>query len=358
MENLSRAEQLEEIKRELASFQRDIASIRDSVNLSNITDEIEDKKTLVSGFPLRIQNLRAENYVFDNDLEKQIIQLKNRWISNEIEIKRAISRESLPLKNDLRQLELQLKQAELQKNNPIQAKRLFSSLKFSHDNLKSKVDSSTKAVKGLYDSLNTEIYKMDQFLKSVEFSYKELNEACFKLLAHENLIMAVEALWTKDGKEDKNDPKGCLFLTDQRLIFEQKEEVATKKVLFVTTERKLVQEELFSIPLASIDEMKATEQGLFKNKDFLDLKLNSQATYHQIQLHLFGQDSADWVSMINKVNSGDYDKNRTKEVPQEIIDKIKNAPTICPSCGATIKAVILRGMDQFDCEYCGAVIRL
>jgi hypothetical protein len=358
MENLSRTEQLEEIKKELANIQYDFASIRDSVNLSNITDEIEDKKTMVSGFPLRIQKLRSENYVFDKDLEKQIIQLKNRWISNEPEIKRAISRETIPLRNDLRQLELQLKQAEIQKNNPIQAKKLLSSIKFSKDNLTDKVNSVTKAIKGLYDSLNSEIQKMDQFLKWLEFSYKELGEACFKLLAHENLIMAVEAVWTKDGKEDKNDPRGNLFLTDQRLIFEQKEEVAAKKVLFVTTERKLIQEELFSIPLLSIDEMKATEQGLFKNKDFLDLKLNSQATHHQIQLHLFGQDSADWLSMINKVNSGDYDKNRTEEVPQEVIDKIKNAPTICPSCGATIKAVVLRGMDQFDCEYCGVVIRL
>ena len=41
--------------------------------------------------------------------------------------------------------------------------------------------------------------------------------------------MGVKAVWTKDGKEDKSDPEGTLYLTDQRLLFEQKEEVATKK---------------------------------------------------------------------------------------------------------------------------------
>ncbi len=358
MENLSRAEQLEEVQRELSSCQRDITSLRNSVNLSRITDEIEDKRTLVNGFPLRVQQLRSENYVFDNELEKQIIHLKNQWVANEGEVKRAVARESVHLRKDLQQLEIQLRQAELQKNNLVQAKKLLSSLKFSHDNLNDKVNSATKSINGFYDSLKTEIETMNQFLKTLEYSFKELNEACFKLLAQENLIRVVEAVWTRDGREDKDDPKGRLYLTDQRLIFEQKEEVATKKVLFVTTERKLVQEELFAIPLRYIEDIKATQQGLFKNKDFLDIKLNAQATYHQIQLHLFGQNSDEWVSMINKINNGDYDKNRTQEVPQEILDKVKNAPTICPACGATIRAVILRGMDQFDCEYCGAVIRL
>ena len=56
------------------------------------------------------------------------------------------------------------------------------------------------------------------------------------------MVRAVKALWTRDEQEDKTDPKGILFLTDQRLLFEQREEIATKKVLFVTTERKKVQE--------------------------------------------------------------------------------------------------------------------
>ena len=228
----------------------------------------------------------------------------------------------------------------------------------NQDSLEDAIDAAESTVEGYYDTLAKEIADFDRHLKLVEGSFEELNSACFKLMEQENLIMRVEAVWTKDGREDKNDPKGNLFLTDQRLIFEQKEEVATKKVLFVTTERKLVQEELFAIPLNHIEEIKATEQGMFKNKDFIDLKFSSQAPYHQVQLHLFGQDSSDWHKLINKVTSGDFDKDRTQEIDEEVLEKVKNAPTTCPSCNASINVTILRGMTEIQCEYCGQIIRL
>ena len=60
--------------------------------------------------------------------------------------------------------------------------------------------------------------------------------------------MAVKARWDQEGD---NDPEGILYLTDKRLIFERKEKVATKKVLFVTVSSQMVHEVMIDQPLAT-----------------------------------------------------------------------------------------------------------
>ena len=42
---------------------------------------------------------------------------------------------------------------------------------------------------------------------------------------------------------------------------------------------------------------------------------------------------------------------------KEVLERVKNAPTKCPSCGGAINQPILRGMVSLSCEYCGDVIR-
>ena len=235
---------------------------------------------------------------------------------------------------------------------------MLNGVKAKIENLDHKASSSERMLRGMYDKFNQEYQTYTAHLKKVEWGLQQLSESCFKLQAHEEFINAVESVWTKDGKEDKNDPKGILYLSDQRLLFEQKEEVATKKVLFVTTERKMVQELLFEIPVSMLEKIEATEQGLFKNQDFLDILLSPGAPFARVQLHLFGQNSSDWKAMINALQAGEYDKNRTRTLEPEILEKIKNAPTVCPNCNGAITQPILRGMQQLTCEFCGSVIKL
>jgi len=170
--------------------------------------------------------------------------------------------------------------------------------------------------------------------------------------------MAVEAVWIQSGKESGEDPKGVLYLTDQRLIFEQKQEIATKKFLFIATEKQKVQKLQFEFPVALIEGIKPTKQGLFGREDHLELDLVSGAPIHNPHLHLLGQDCNAWHGLINQVKAGDTNRNRAIEVDQADLDKVKTAPTQCPVCGGAITQPVLRGMDSIKCEYCGNVIRL
>lgn len=185
----------------------------------------------------------------------------------------------------------------------------------------------------------------------------QLAEAKFTLLPTEGGLCAIKAVWCKDGKERDDDPEGILYLTDQRLLFEQKEEVATKKFLFITTEKQKIQELEWEAPVVSIEDVKPSKQGFLKNEDHLDIRFGNGAPFQNASLHIW-QEGSEWVKMINRVKTKDFDKNRAVAIDQKEIDKTKQVPAQCPSCGANLAQVILRGQDSTKCEYCGFIIRL
>ena len=55
-------------------------------------------------------------------------------------------------------------------------------------------------------------------------------------------------------------------------MFERKEKVATKKVLFITTASELVQEVQIDQPIHTVLEWKAENKGLFGHQDFLTVR--------------------------------------------------------------------------------------
>ena len=213
-------------------------------------------------------------------------------------------------------------------------------------------------LRGMYDSYERELNLFHRNLTNIEWSVNEFETSNIKLYPHEFLIMGVKSTWTRDGDKDKDDPEGILFLSDQRIFFEQKQEVATKKFLFITRERELIQDLLVDIPVKYMENILSLKKGIFKNQDYFEITYSSVAQYSSTEFHLQNQDCEDWKALLNKVIAGDYDNNRTEEVDQEVLDKIKNAPTVCPQCSATLNTKIIRGMDEITCEFCGAVIKL
>jgi DNA-directed RNA polymerase subunit RPC12/RpoP len=169
--------------------------------------------------------------------------------------------------------------------------------------------------------------------------------------------MAVKAVWCPDVKERDDDPEGVLYLTDQRLLFEQKEEVATKKILFIATEKQKVQDLKWETPVALIEEIKPSKQGLLKNEDHLDIRFGEGASLESVHIHIW-QECNEWVQLLNRAKTKDFDKTRAIAIDQAEVDKVKSAPSQCPSCGANITQVVLRGTESIKCEYCGYVIRL
>jgi uncharacterized coiled-coil protein SlyX len=348
---------VEQFSDDLRALQNKIGSLQQSVQLTKARDSVEDVQTSVNGMAQRILSLRTRGYVFEKDLESQAQAFVTSWALLYPNLQAQINLQSNSLLNALRPVEMQMPQLASMAGNPAMGRGLLANLQSAVEGVESKVSASERAIEGMYDQFNNQVYTATKHLNDIEYMVTQLAEASFQLLPTEAGIAAVKAVWCKAGKEQKEDPEGVLYLTDQRLLFEQKEEVATKKVLFVVTEKKKVQGLLLEAPVTLVEKVDTSKQGMLKNEDHIELRFLSGAPLQVAHFHIW-QENVAWQALVNRAKSKDFDKGRAVELDQAAVDKVKAAPAQCPSCGGNITTVVLRGMDSINCEYCGFVIRL
>jgi hypothetical protein len=66
----------------------------------------------------------------------------------------------------------------------------------------------------------------------------------------------------------------------------------------------------------------------------------------------------EWLQMIGRAKSGEYASDRAVKIEESELERIRNAPNLCPNCGAAFTAPILRGQQELVCEFCGVVTRI
>jgi hypothetical protein len=346
----------EQFVNDLHSLQVKIGSLQQSARLSQSSDAIEDLQASVNGMTQRIASIRQRGYVFEKELEAQAGDFVVRWAQIYPSLVAQINQQSAALQAALRPIESQL--AQLAGHQPDAAARsILESLKASVNTFEEKANAAQNQIYGLYNSFNGQVSTVTSHLSEVEWMLTQIAEAKFTLLPTEGAIAAIKTVWCKDGKEDKDDPEGVLYLTDQRLLFEQKEEVVTKKILFIATEKQKVQELRWEVPVALLEEIKPSKQGMLKNEDHLDLRFGSGAALQTIHVHIW-QDANAWLQLLNRAKTKDFDKTRAVAIDQAEVEKIRSVPARCPSCGGGLSQVVLRGQSEVKCQYCGFVIRL
>jgi predicted nucleic acid-binding Zn-ribbon protein len=347
----------EQVQNEIKSLQTTFKDLQSSVRMSTVRDSVEDLGSSIKGLDRRIDALRKRGYAFEKDLESQAVDFLGEWSGIAPKLEALIAREASSLETALRPLETQLGLLVGNQAMPASLSSRVKRLQSQVESLQDKVEAAEKNIRGGYDQFNSSVQQLQSHLAKLEWMLTEISEATFKLLATESGIMAVKAVWAKKGKKDKSNPEGVLYLTDQRIIFEQKEKIATKKVLFVATEKKLVQETLWDVPVELVENIKAFKDGFLNKDDYLELSFESRAPFDVLLLHIW-QRGDDWIALIQRAKAKEFDKGRAIPVDEKVAQKVKDAPTKCPSCGGAIKQVILRGMENIHCEYCGDVIRL
>jgi hypothetical protein len=344
----------ENLQAQIDQFNR----LQDQIMLSPVNDDLEDIATAINALPANIENLRARGYVFKSYLERKVQTLTTQWTQLRPQVQTAVTTQSNALRMDANAVQAQLNRRQLA-TAPLAS-------------LEGKVGAALRNLQGMYDTLDDNINQTQQQLDDISWTLQQIEVASFGLLATEAPVEAVPANWKKPG--DKDGVEGVLILTDQRLLFEQKEEVATKKVLFIATEKQKVQVLQWAVPVTQIEKATGSSRGLMGKDDFLTITLaegggladpQGKSLYDDAgrplrttDIHLKGEKGEAWQGFIGRVKSGEIAKERTVPVDTAAAETVANAPTKCPNCGATITQKIMRGQTEINCEFCGSVIRL
>ncbi|MBN2392940.1 MAG: hypothetical protein JXR84_19570 [Anaerolineae bacterium] len=323
--------------------------------LSSVTGEIDD-------LDHEISELRARGYRFGRTMEERAAAVKARWPQQKASANRLLQERRSVLQSAANETQRLLGQAERNTG-------LLDTVDSRLWALENQISEAQRNVQGVFNNTEQDINELQSEMRQVRALLDALDGASFELLPDEHGVAVCKAQWVSDNQE----PEGMLFLTDSRLIFEQREERVIKKKLF-SSEKELVQEKLWDTPVGAIDELQKDDKksGLLglRRKELLTLsfvertrELPSDAT-----LHLKGGATNEaWLTLIRQVKSGQIAADLFgAPSPQELLAEQTEAeaaepeaelPTRCPSCNATLPP-IYKGMKQVECQYCGTIINI
>lgn len=352
---VSQAEPIELLRSKASSLSSRLDSVRSKASLSEVFDALEDVDSRLGALPGKLAQLRSRGYVFKCQLEANGAALQSEWPGTRPRVQFDADQQRRSLMPQVDDLQARFSEARsLIDSDTAQAETALKAVEAAIEGLTKTADTALTSVRGMYDGLQDRLSAIEAETRRIEAILKLTDEASFKLYPEENMIDAMEAQWLTD---QKGGPKGLLFCTDHRLIFEQKEEVATKRVLFVVTEKQKVQQVAMQAPIGSVLQAKESESGaLLFRKDHLELTFGAQSSVRAAHFVLKG-DSAEWQRLINRVNAGELEKEKIASAAPPA-EKPKAMPTQCPACGARMTQEIVRGMRSVKCQYCGSVIPL
>lgn len=177
----------------------------------------------------------------------------------------------------------------------------LASMEDAIDDFERAIDSAERSVENLIRPITSGQSILNAQAGLVKRYLEAANEASFDFAPGENVVIADKAEWVATG-QGKDDPDGVLFLTDQRLLFEQKEKTGKKLGLFGGQ----MQHELeWAIPLDQIAGVETEDKGLLGGKDMLMLRLQPGAQYGEITLKIKSADNAFWQRRLAQISGAE-----------------------------------------------------
>lgn len=343
-----------DLQRQITQLTARFSRLETSAELSDLTQAVGRLDQTISELPRDLEKIRSRGYLHAGRLEDEIASLRHQWQQTRPRVESTLNVERNRLQRELRQATARVNA--LSPRDPA----AISGATAAISSLQNRVNTGRNRVRGLFNSLLRQVQQLDHRLDSVEQTLERFHRSPgVRLRPTEGPLLATEATWRRSGDEG---PNGVLFLTDQRLLFEQDEEVAKEKFLgLFTTKSEQVQNLLLDVPVHTVEKMAHGEEGGFLGigeSEILELVLGARAPVSRAQFELKKVDAEDWLSWIKRVQTGEVDADRAEAFADDVADAEALAaafPTQCPMCFAPL-ARPPRGADHARCEYCDAVV--
>ncbi len=397
----------ERLEQRIEALADRIDELARNVRLGSLQREINDLEARLRDLPVDIERVRERGYQFRAFLERQAEVLKEQWQDLARDAEAEIDDQSRRLRRELEDLEDQLRDLRdrfqerrrgagkgakptpaagtIKKPSKGKAKEKPSPKKLdsappkkkasgsdkkpppikgaSHDfrdieddaqdlerkldHLDDRLDDVESAIRRRFETLRENINRASKSIREANQTMDHAQEATFEFKMGEAPIVVAKAEW----RNQDDNPNGILYLTDQRLIFEQKEKTGG----FLGIGRKKVQEIGWEVAIPDIEKARAYDEGLLGRKDMVEVTAGGGAPFGQIVFEVKDANNEEWIRKINRARTGDILKEKLGSEDEAEID-LSEVPTQCPNCGGLLPE-IMQGQKQLACEFCGTVIR-
>ncbi|HUS80703.1 MAG TPA: hypothetical protein VM283_05500 [Armatimonadota bacterium] len=302
----------------------------------------------------RLAQIRLRGYAYHAHLEERLTTLAGRWPEARARASAAIEAQVSSLQPEIDRADAAVRRVLPLKPRPLST--VEQTVRQADDAVSAaerRIRAAESAVEGHYDALSGEVQQIAREVQTCERVLDCLGGATFALEPGEGVVSAVEARWA----EGDNAVEGILFLTDRRLVFERREKVARKKILFITTASELVKEVRWQATLADLEQVEASEarKALILKREVLTVvpRAGTRASAAQFEL---SSDSDAWRALLLRCQSGEIASERSGAAP-EVAEYL--VPAKCPTCGGSYRqAGRIRGVSSVRCDFCGATTTL
>lgn len=343
----------EEAQSKFESLQRKYDSLVSDANLSLINSRVSDITAKIADLPTKIKELRDRGYAYRSYLENKSEVFQQQWDEIRTRVHNSIERAVADLGSALNRPKPLLTNLERQVENENMFERMAEQAEQAIDDLEQKVNSAVESIESIFSTLEDDLRSTYQQISDIEWVLDMKESATFEFGAAEDVFLAAKAELVLTGKGRK-DPDGILFLTNQRIVFEQREKTGKKLGMFGG---KMEQEVEWETLLSAVDGMEVENKGMFGGKDMIHFNLNA-GDMRRVTLEVKGgADNKFWQKQVTRMISGDTEDERAIEPDPEMIEALKNAPTACHVCGATLPQIVA-GQTEISCQYCGTVVRV
>ncbi len=350
-------EEAEELQDHYEELMGEFQELDKRAELGDVYEEIGRIENHLTNLPLQLDELRARGFIHANRLEDRLEQFDEKWDED------VRPRVDQMLKSVVTRLDREVEQL----NKRIHPKKrvnetMVDAMEAALERAEESIRSSEDRLESLYEAVMEGLDDIAEHVDLAEWMMTQIEESPeIELLESEGPILAAEVEWETDGEEE--GPDGVLYVTDQRILFEQKEEIAKKKFLFITTQSESVQKLLLDFPIDQVETIESAQESKgmlgMRTKDLLNLVLVPTADHSRLRFEIKELDAAEIATQIKRVKSGDIDKDRVEEFMDELEEAQAMAvsfPTQCPSCYAAVPPQP-RGTRSIVCEFCGATIK-
>src|SRR5258708_35642724 len=265
--------------RNLESRVTEQALMQDAANLA----------TEITNLPNRLQAIRQRGYAYAADLEAAIAGMAKQSQDAQDDARYRAQRRSQRLGWDIRDIQDMI--SRMSTLDAASLQNFTSRYNGELSRVEQEITDSRQQVMLALGAVPDQIQKVIARVDGIERYVKHTSEASFSFNPAESVIIAAEANWKK-SKDNKENPNGVFYVTNQRLIMEQNE----KKGGFMGVGGNKVQGLAWEMPLTAVQGVSAENKGLFGNIDLIHVRNSSGSVAPEAIVEVKDGIKADWFA--------------------------------------------------------------